>query len=173
MEFWVTPSFCLWELMFSLGRENTLWDVVCLGWAAKLNAALRRIVIPFFLWRDFCQLEKGGGFPLPSSLPNLFAREEGREVAGLSCSYYSRTNTFSLCLFKENSESPPLRTIPHILAWVQGRGGSHHGGVHNLHATAVRMGGKGVCFRSVARRRMGEIGGWAACEQAKRLGLFT
>lgn len=28
MEFKITSSFCLWELMFSLGRENTLRDCV-------------------------------------------------------------------------------------------------------------------------------------------------
>lgn len=62
-------------------------------------------------------------------------------MAGLSCLYYSRANTFSLCLFKENSESPPLRTIPHILAWVQGEGAAITG-VHKLHATAVRTEGR-------------------------------
>lgn len=111
MEFWVTPSFCLRELMFSLGRENTLWDVVCLGWAAKLNAALRWIVIPFFLWRDFCQFEKGGGFPFPASLPNLSGFLQGRRgerwldslaliIPGLilsACVYLKRTASHLPC----------------------------------------------------------------------------
>lgn len=149
MEFCVTPSFCLWELMFSLGRENTLWELVCLGWAAKLNAALSWIVIPFFLWRDFCQFEKGGGFPLPHpfqiSLSLFFLFLQGRRgerwldslaliIPGLilsACVYLKRTA----------SHLPCAAPSPHIPAWVRGEETAITG-VHKLHTTAARTEGR-------------------------------
>lgn len=63
-------------------------------------------------------------------------------MAGLSCPYYSRANTFSLCLFKENSTSHlPRASSPHIPVWVRGEE-TAIAGVHKLHATAVRTEGR-------------------------------